>query len=118
MSCFYEHYIQQGGLCGTMSEARKAEFLRAHQRHHANCRPFRQADLDQLSGMFTTAADSSGGRAPSACRVCGAADCAKPECLRAILAAEENLMFRQRLAQHASAAARDAAGRRNGHATR
>ena len=93
MNCFYERYIQLGGLGGTMSEARQAELLALHREHHATtCR--------------------------TRCRACGAANCAKPECFRAVLAAHGDSARQQRLARHAAEAARDAAMRQNGHVPR
>ena len=35
---------------------------------------------------------------PRVCGVCGVVSCPRPECLKAILAAEETLAFRQNLA--------------------
>jgi hypothetical protein len=83
-----------GGVTGNLRGPRAAELLRLHRESRA--------------------------QRPPGCRVCGATACARAACFRAILAAEEALAFTRRLAQHASAAARDAgprdAGtRRNGH---
>lgn len=49
------------------------------------------------------------GRPP--CRMCGTDACRRPECFRSIL-------IRHRLDEHATAAERDAATRRNGHGSR
>jgi hypothetical protein len=56
------------------------------------------------------------GRPP--CRVCGVDSCSKPGCFKALLAEEEALAFRQRLAEHAAAAQRDATTHRNGDSPR
>lgn len=113
MICNYQRYIQEGGVTGSMPEARKAECLRLHAPHHAKCRP--DAGGDPFAGVLTVVRDD---RATGACRVCGAADCDKPECWRSILTAEENLAFKQRLTQHAAAAARDARTHQNGGGAR
>lgn len=98
--CFYQHYIQMGGIFGTMSQAKRDELLRLHGPHHAACRPFRPSGLTALSARITMERTQ-----PSPCRICGDTDCGKPSCLQAIIAAEEDDDFRRRLRQHADAAA-------------
>jgi hypothetical protein len=109
MDCLHRRYIEMGGITGSMSRVRRDELLKLHEPHHAQCRPFKPAELEALARRFTM-----GPVQPSACRICSDVGCDKPSCLRAILAAVEIDAFRDRLKLYAGPAVRDARAHRNG----